>query len=216
MRLARAPLGPPELYRRLGGALWDELRASTKPLFLFDIAMPVIARTGDNLHRLTILLDHWVRAGWVRARGKPIRYRLKKKVQAMTEPPPLALARPKYRAPRMTQRQRLWTAMRVLRSFDMATLLITAQASPATASDMLRIFERLGWVTRNAEGRFTIDTARRWPAQVPTIMRHLVDGNTHIRVSMPSGGTVHELPVQPRALCNRSAAVTSRTATDGG
>lgn len=188
-------------------ALWVGLRFARAPIDLFDLAMPIIKAADASLVDLIRLLDRWVAGGWVRATKRPRQFALKPEFIMMAEPPELAAPTRRWRAPRTTQRQRIWHSMRVLRRFDFPTLVIAAQAKPTTVADLLRIFERGGWLRRDGDRWHFLSTK---PAgyQVPTIARRWTDSGPVIRVSNPADGSVLDLPVQPRARRDRTPFLT--------
>lgn len=184
-------------------ALWVGLRFAPAPVELFDLAMPVIRSIGASLADLNRLLDGWVAGGWVAVTARPRRYTLKPEFIKMAEPPVPPAKPRRWRKPRLTQRQRIWSAMKVLRSFDLPTLVIAAQTRPTTAADLCRIFERAGWLRRQGD-RWSVNSAKRWGPQVPTILRLRVGEANVIRVSNPADGVFIDLPVEPRPRRDRA------------
>lgn len=198
---------PPPRLTAPDRALWVGLRFAPAPVELFDLVMPVIRSIGASLADLTRLLDGWVAGGWVAVSARPRRYTLKPEFMKMAEPPPPPAKPRRRRKQRLTQRQRIWSAMRVLRSFDLPTLIIAAQTRPTTAADLCRIFERAGWLRRQGD-RWSLNCAKRWGPQVPTIVRLRLGEANVIRVSDPADGAVIDLPVEPKSRCDRALFLT--------
>lgn len=201
-------------------ALWTELRFASDPVDELDLLVAAVGHCeaarptrGATLKLLETLLGRWVGARLVVAQpGKPPRYSLERSCLTMASPPVIpAPHRNKMPVPRRTQRQRLWSAMRVLRSFDLTTLVIAAEARPAAAREMIDILERGGWLARTAEGWSTA-AKRRWGPLAPAWSRGRDDGHPVVRVTDNRDGSRITLrgPRGPRS--GRSAAAP----VDGG
>lgn len=201
-------------------ALWSELRFAAEPIDELDLLVAAVSHCEDarptrgaTLKLLETLLCRWVAARFVVAEaGKPPRYSLERSCLPMASPP--AIPAPTRKATpviRRTQRQRLWTAMRVLRSFDLTTLVITAEATPTSARAMVDVLERGGWLTRTAEGWSTA-AARRWGPFVPTWSRGSEEGRPVIRITDNRDGSLIVL----RGARNSRSRRSSGAPLDGG
>lgn len=203
-------------------ALWSELRFASAPLGLFDLIIGAVRHCedafptrGETLRHLHHLIERWVAARLLAVAGKPPLYTLERSCLNMASPPALpAPARP-IPFPRRTQRQRLWTAMKVLRSFDLPTLLMAAQANRASTLDMLRVLTRAGWLRQTATGWSTA-ADRLWGTVSPTFARLNEGDGPIIRVTDQRDGTVIDLPVRPRDRRDRGLDTASSAVVDGG
>lgn len=201
-------------------ALWSELRFARAPIDEIDLFVGAIrhfnapgAARGTLFKLFETLLARWADARLVAVTAaRPPLYQLERKWLRMASPPNLAPAPRPAVFPRRTQRQRLWSAMRVLRDFDLPTLLLTAEVRRPTALDMIRTLERGGWLRRTGAG-WTTAAARKWSAVAPTFMRRLGPDGPFIRITEPANGAVIDLPVRPRALRDRRS---GRTVANGG
>lgn len=189
-------------------ALWSELRMARGEIEVIDLMARAIdhceaafANRGDGFRRFDALLDDWIARGLVSAAGHPLRYRLSKEYIPLRSPPtPPAPRRNPF--PKRTQRQRLWQAMRVLRSFDLPTLMMTANVQRPAAMELIGILTRGGWLRRTATG-WSTGGARPWASVAPTISR--IDGpqGACIRVTDAMGEVV-DLPVRTQRRPHRS------------
>jgi len=178
-------------------ALWTELRFAPEPVDELDLLVAAVGHCEDarptrgaTLKLLETLLGRWVSARLVDVvDGKPPRYSLERNCLNMASPPLLPAPTRRNPLPRRNQRQRLWSAMRVLRSFDLTTLIIAAEANPRSARDMIDVLERGGWLVRTADGWSTA-AARRWGPLAPTWSRGHDDGHPVVRVTDNRDGTL--------------------------
>lgn len=176
-------------------ALWSELRIARGEIEDVDLMLLALehcedefARRGDAFRRFDQILSDWVSRGLVSITGYPFRYSMLKEFVPLRSPPaPPAVKGPAF--PKRTQRQRLWTAMKVLRAFDLPTLLMASNASRRSALDLIRALERGGWLRATAQGWMT-SGSRKWGPVVPTMRRT----GSLIRITDPVSRTVIEIP----------------------
>lgn len=129
------------IQRSVSAPLWAALRADRTPRSIAELHRRTHAAPG-SIH---LRLHRWARAGFVNViAGRPQRF-----VMSDTAPagqrPPLVNAAAKPRSPR-TSRQRLWAAMRVLKTFDTPLLMMTAEVSRRSAEDFVDLLRRAGYV----------------------------------------------------------------------
>lgn len=203
-------------------ALWSELRFARGPLDLFTMLLAAIrhcdgtgARRGDTYRTMERHLGAWRDAGVVSVSGEPPAYRLERKYLSMASPPALPAPSRPSPFPKRTQRQRLWSAMKVLRCFDLPTLLMTAEAGRPAAMDMIRVLKRAGWLRETRTG-WTTAAARPWGAVAPTWSHKIAADGPFIRVTEPATGAVIDLPIRPKALRDRRRESSANGFVDGG
>lgn len=200
-------------------ALWSELRVARGSIDVVDLMIRAIehcessfANRGEAFRRFDQLLGDWVSRGLVTVAGHPACYNLVREYQHLRSPPPPPAPRP-LPFPKRTQQQRLWSAMKVLRTFDLPTLLMAADANRRAALDMVRILERGGWLRATATG-WTTAAARKWGPVVPSIRRER--GAAVMRITDRTSGLVIEIPSRPGAARDRSQDTSNNSFMDGG
>lgn len=127
---------------------WTVLRFAQAPVRLSDIilANDRDANARPALADTIILLDRWRGAGLIARGEKPETYTMLEEAKALRDPPtlPAPTRQPK---PRST-RQRIWSAIRVMKSFDLVELCFTATVERSAASRVLNQLTRAGYLTR--------------------------------------------------------------------
>lgn len=204
-------------------ALWTELRFAPEPVDELDLLVAAVGHCEDarptrgaTLKLLENLLVRWVGARFVvAAPGKPPRYSLERNCLSMASPPAIPAPARKSPFPRRTERQRLWSAMRVLRNFDLTTLLIAAEANPRSARDMISVLHRAGWL-RRTRGGWTTASARRWGPLAPTWSRIEVEAGRVVRVIDNRDGSIIDLPVRARPRRSHRHEQSASHLSDGG
>lgn len=184
-------------------ALWHQLRMADDPvegMFLLgwaanDCSDGSLTR-GQTLHHLESILNEWVDQGLVLVVSDgPSTYALSPDHRMKKKPRRARSASNARPSSRDSQRQRLWTAMRILRRFDLPTLLMTANASRRATTDLIAILERGGWLSRTGSGWAT--SARRpWGPHAPSIARVVADEGRFLRITDRCGGCVVDLPIR--------------------
>ncbi|BBB13443.1 hypothetical protein [Sphingopyxis sp. FD7] len=202
-------------------ALWSELRIARGAIDVVELTIRAIehcedafAIRGDAFRRFDQLLDDWVARGLVTVTGHPARYDLVREYQHLRSPPPPPAPRA-LPFPKRTQQQRLWTAMKVLRTFDLPTLLMAADANRRAALDMVRTLERGGWLRATANG-WTTTAARKWGPVVPLMRRQIVSGVSVMRVTDRLTGAIVDFPARSYAARARGQDNSSNSLADGG
>jgi|GEM_PF-2175902 len=202
-------------------ALWSELRVARGAIegaYLLARAIEhcegAFPSRGETFRHFDALLDDWIARGLVTAAGHPFRYLLSRDYLALRSPPPPPAPRA-IPFPKPTQRQRLWSAMKVLRNFDLPTLMMAAEAPRAATLEMLRILERAGWLRRSASG-WTTAAARRWGSVAPTYGRHIGPDGPVTRIVEPASGAIIDLPILSRSRRDRRQDSSSDALSGGG
>lgn len=202
-------------------ALWSELRIARGEIDVVDLMVRAIGHCEDALpnrgatfRHFDQLLERWASRGMIAVTGHPPRYRLEKDYLALRSPPPPAAPR-RNPFPKRTQRQRLWSAMKVLRNFDLPTLLMTAEASRPAAMDMIRVLERGGWLRVTQTG-WTTAATRQWGAVAPTYSHKVGPNGPFIRVTEPASGAIIDLPIRPKCPRDQRRESSADGFVDGG
>lgn len=172
---------------------WQELRFALRPIGLSEITMRT-TRPGEQLGALISVfraLDSWAGDGLVARtltdRGEE--FLMSDCARSLREPP--ACVRPIRKEVR-SGRARMWTAIRVLKSFDLIELCAAAECNAVTAAGYMRLLERAGYIARTsprgelARWRLLRHTGPKNPGQVRDPMNRnrivaLVDRNTSQR-----------------------------------
>jgi hypothetical protein len=120
--------------------VWAALRRLGRPAALAELT----AATGAADRALYCRIFRWIQLGHV-VRVMPVahRFALKPDARGIAEPPSIARSRPR-RMP--TARARIWTAMRVLKTFDVPMLMMTAEATRRQCEDYISALGRAGYV----------------------------------------------------------------------
>ncbi|SCW56051.1 hypothetical protein SAMN02927924_01356 [Sphingobium faniae] len=129
-------------------AAWTLLRFAQAPLSIADIVCsdgPTLP-LGDILE----LLNRWRGAGLIERIDKPESYIMHQKAKAFRNPPTVG-AVPREPKPRST-RQRIWSAIRVMRSFDLVELCMAASVDRRPARNFLNQLTRAGYLVRTDRG----------------------------------------------------------------
>lgn len=193
----------PAALRVPAQALWSELRFARAPNYELDLLLTAARHCSDprfdprnTMRRLGTLLFRWADAGFVDVfDGKPPQYAMKEGCRTMSTPPLLPAPTRRSPFPHRTQRQRLWSAMRVLRQFDLVTLAIAAEVRQSTARDMISVLTRAGFLRRTETGWSTAAT-RRWGPIAPS-WTPVASGELRvIRVTDQRDGTIVDLPIR--------------------
>lgn len=216
------PYAVPPRLKDPAQALWTELRFADAPVDELDLLVGAVRHCeearptrGETFKLLEKLLGRWVGARLVAVEpGRPPRYSLERNYVRMASPPALPAPARVNPLPRQTQRQRLWSAARVLRNFDLTTLLIAAEAKPIAARQMLSILERGGWLRRTATGWSTA-ASRRWGPVAPSWAPIDAPEGRFIRVTDNRDGSIIDLPVR-RHRRPRRQDISSQAALGGG
>jgi hypothetical protein len=202
-------------------ALWSELRIARGTIDVVDLSIRAIdhcedafATRGDAFRRFDQLLGQWVARGLITVIGHPARYNLVREYQHLRSPPPPPAPRP-LPFPKRTQQQRLWQAMKVLRNFDLPTLMMAASASQRASLDMVRILEGGGWLRATANG-WTTAAARKWGPIVPAMRREQTSRGAVMRVTDHVTGAIVDVPTRRSAHRKHSQESTANGFADGG
>lgn len=143
--------------RPVSGPLWSALRAEAEPRSIAELHL----RSRAHPNAIQLRLRRWVRAGFVvQFEGRPKRFAMSSSAPDVSKPPLVAAAGTVR--PARTARDRLWAAMRVLKTFDVPLLMMTAEASRRSCEDFVDLLRRAGYVRHLAHG-----TSGREPCAAP-------------------------------------------------
>lgn len=130
-------------------ATWTILRFAQDPVSIADI---ILANDdARDLPRIPLadtlrLLDRWRGAGLIERTEKPEAYIMFAKARAFRDPP-IVGAVPREPKARST-RQRIWSAIRVMKCFDLVEICFAASVDPAAARRILNELTRAGYLAR--------------------------------------------------------------------
>lgn len=195
--------------------LWRALGQAGEPRSVAELHLAIAAHPNAIQHRLS----RWVSAGFVtRHEGRPKRYAMNDTTERTATPPRVDLAG--RAAPRQrTAREKLWSAMRVLPSFDVPTLVMTSGATRRSAEDLVNCLHRAGYLRQTARGNSTTGAwstyrlVRNTGPKAPKVSHHVaVDGRR--RREVVDGNTGGRTDISPAAISLRSKS--SPAAADGG
>lgn len=179
-------------------AAWTALRFAMEPVRLADI---ILANDGANdvpppsVADTLILLDRWRGAGLIERSGKPETYMMHQKARAFRDPPTVGAVatEPKQRS----TRQRIWSAVRVMKSFDLVEICFAATVETRAARRVLNQLTRAGYLTRTERAG---DDHPRWRVIRPSGPHHPrveYDGRTVVAlVDRNNGQRFPLLPTQ--------------------
>ncbi|WP_370176283.1 hypothetical protein [Sphingobium abikonense] len=129
-------------------ATWTILRFAQAPISLVDI---VLANDGSGAPRRDLtatihMLDRWRGAGLIERIDKPESYIMHAQARTFRDPPVAgeAAREPKPRS----ARQRLWSAVRVMRKFDLVEICFAASVTSKIARRFLNELTRAGYLIR--------------------------------------------------------------------
>ncbi len=191
--MALTTKGTPRIKAAVARPLWAALRASSSPRSIADL-LKECPGTYDTIH--TALKRWQERGAVVRHSGNPLRFRVVEGADSL--PPDGRSDTAKTNIRERSARQRIWAAMRVLKTFDAPTLRIAAGASEravATYVDQLQRARYVQMVERGFRqtGRVSVyRLARNTGPKCPTTSRPegkmiLVDNNNGRRVDISPG-----------------------------
>lgn len=194
----------PDPARDVAVPVWRALRAASEPCSVRDLQRA----TGSRPDSVRLRLHYWLKAGLVsRVAEKPARYRL---VSAEQGPPAMSRNAILRRGP--SQRQRMWIAMRVLKRFDLPTLMIAAEATRRAAATYINSLLRGGYLRSALRGNATLGTwsiyvLMKRSGPVAPIVSHSAQAGVFV-VDRNDGSRINISPANTRK--------SSRAPVDGG
>jgi hypothetical protein len=187
--------------------LWRELRAAPAPRRLGELA----AAIGATPRCLLAPLAGWARAGLVTVQpGSPRHY-----VMADDNPTPPKIAGGTAQPRQPSQRQRLWTAVRVLKRFDVPTVMMTAEAPKGATQSFVNQLLRAGYARKVSAGNgyrgvaATYVLTRKVGRLAPSVTHRYVDDR--LQVTFIDRNTGDRRDISPSVVSLRPFA-----ARDGG
>jgi len=128
-------------------ATWTILRFANAPIRLADIVLANDrADPCANVSETLLLLNRWRGAGLIERIEKPESYIMHAQARTFRDPPAVGetAREPK---PRST-RQRIWSAVRVMRNFDLVEICFAATVEARAARRVLNQLTRAGFLVR--------------------------------------------------------------------
>lgn len=180
--------------------LWRTMQADREPRSIVELHSATRATPNSIQHRLS----RWRQAGLVaRIDGTPPRF-------IMTAPdtplPPVVALSGRCRPRTPNIRERLWHAMRVLRTFDMPQLKLAASATRRSTEDYVNCLLRAGYLRRIGSGNGMTGTWSRYTLIrnagriAPKVCHGAKTGGRRLLVDPNSGSTVD---ISPNAVSLR-------------
>lgn len=192
-------------------ALWRALNTATEPMTVRGLHIA----TGARPQSVLMCLRRWEQAALVTAsQEQPRRFAMND-----TSPTPPAVG-PNGRVNRRPlTRQKIWTALRILKTFDIPTLVMTSGEKHGTINWYVHALRRAGYIQTSSKsgGFYTYTLIKRSGRKAPMISQTkspeglvctLVDPNDGCRIILPPGQGI------VRARLARSEA--ADPVTDGG
>lgn len=178
----------PVTTSRVSGALLDALSVADGPQSIIDLHRA----TAAHPNAIQLRLKRWEREGIVCATPTvPRLFTMTDNVAAVPSGVP-------SRAP--TMRQRLWTAMRVLKRFDLPTIIIAAESTRRSAEDFINVLLRTGYIARQTRGNpmtgewSVYALKRRSGPTAPIVTQPMLGCGRRGRVLFdPNDGTRHDI-----------------------
>lgn len=188
-------------------AAWRELRFACRPRSLGDLWRA----SGMDLRELRELVRSWLGRGLVTASLPNLRnIIMADTARDMRDPPPRA-HRPRRFQPH-TARQRIWVAMRVLKRFELPSLLMAAGSAPDTTSDYLNQLVRAGYVrstTGSGDIHRSFELVRDTGPRHPQMSRQSRPGKSIVRLTDPNTGERILIELAPKRLRDRRSPETA-------
>lgn len=190
----------------LSASAWTAMRRIGRPATFAEI----LQASGAADRPLYCRLYRWVRDGHVvKTAPQPTLFVLTDDAPDVGEPPKVSGT---FQVrPRKTARDRMWSAMRVLKRFDLPLLMMTAEATRRSCEDFINLLSRAGYIRNEGyraarTGPANLDVGRDWSSytllrstgpKAPKVTnpggaeRQLIDQNNGC--SVPIGRGVREL-----------------------
>jgi hypothetical protein len=149
-------------------ATWTILRFAKAPVRLADIILANDAGVAPvNLADTIHLLDRWRGAGLIDRIEKPESYIMHAEARNFRDPPAVGET---ARAPKpRSTRQRIWSAVRVMKRFDLVEICFAASVKRPAARRVLNELTRAGYLVRTDKSD---DDQPRWRLIRPSGPRH--------------------------------------------
>ena len=150
-------------------ATWTQLRFAREPLRLSDL---ILANDDAGTARPSLadtirLLDRWRGAGLIDRIEKPESYIMHAQARTFRDPPAVGET---ARAPKpRSTRQRIWSAVRVMKRFDLVEVCIAASVEKRAARRFLNQLTRAGYLARTDRAG---DDHPRWRLTRPSGPNH--------------------------------------------
>lgn len=189
--------------RPVAEPLWSALRERNEPVTVQDLRIQLGVRSTSVMLRLS----RWEAAGFVRrdglrpkkiTNGKTVAVIMTEEARAMSHPPRVAPGGVEP-ARDLRGRQRIWSAIRVLKRFDRRTAELTSEQSRRNVEDYLNCLLRAGYVRRvrpanSMRGQLAEYLLARNTGLKAPIVRHGVrNGARYRELCDPNTGEIHDI-----------------------
>lgn len=197
--------------------VWGVLLTTPEP-----ISFPELYRKVHGTRKAArTSLDRLVHAGLVERSGEIgiFKFRLTEQTDR-TPMPPVLTAAGEVRRREPPIYQRIWSAIRVLKTFDLPLLQITTSAKKSTVQGYMGALQRAGYVRmsemgNSKRGEFsTFKLVRNTGPKAPFERRRVVDGATTNLLIDPNSGAEHNIKLGKGVRRHRECRSTS--VADGG
>jgi len=180
--------------RDVSRPLWNALRTAGGPATVSELH--IASRAHPNAIQLR--LRRWVRAGFVNdLGGRPKLFIMSSTAPNIPVPPRMGEAcKP---LPPRTTRERLWSSIRVLKTFDLPTLMISAEASRRSAEEFINCLLQADYIARMSRGNSmrgdwsTYQLRARSGPKAPVIKHGTENGVRFRRLYDPNNGSTHDI-----------------------
>ena len=192
--------------------VWAAMRSFKRPFTASDI----LRLTGVGIGEATRLLFGWEGRGLIHRLPNTTSFIMPERHRIAIDPPHTKSG-PRRSTGRRSQRQRLWSAIRVLRTFDLPTLSMAAGTKDATTRAFVNQLEQARYVSRRGMTLLDrplygliCDSGPRHP-----VFRRRKDGAfTVLDCDDPNNGSTRRIrTIKPRRL---SGSATADPSVDGG
>lgn len=166
---------------------WVELRFAQQPMTMGEIVLAVRDRASTaTLGLIDQLLVGWHRLGLVERTSRPVLWSMTSAAKGQSNPPEQLPRTVQHWTERRGPRSRMWTAMRVLKRFDLVQLKLAADVSEPVAKQFLSIMERAGYLTRT--GSCWREGTRPWGPKHPAIQYQRLADHSVMRIRDRNSG----------------------------
>lgn len=192
--------------------VWAAMRTFDRPFTASDI-QPL---TGVGLGEIARLLFGWNGRGLLLRLPNSTSFTMTDTARSHAKPLPIKTEKASP-IPRRSGRQRLWSAMRVLRTFDLPTLCMASGTSEANARLFLRSLVNARYVSRAGEtssGRSLFNLLRDSGPLHPILRKHADGAFTVVDLADRNDGSVIRIRTVQPVACDRIES--EPTLQDGG
>jgi len=202
--IARIHLPPSERPKSPRMRLWKVLSRCASPRGLGELFDAAEVEPGLFFS----LIEDWISKGVLTAEPAPLRVAIPEDERWRVRPPQAFPSKRVAKVPKFSGRQRIWSALKVLREADLQTICLTAEVTERSAQDYLMALGRLGYVSsdRRAPGEALLYRLDRFTGPKHPVVRFRKEGFVSVceGEDRNQGKTYrHELNFAPEGLGKR-------------